>query len=105
MTTRELTVPDSVRHLQEDDIVTVLSRHNLNVTEAARDLDVPSADLRELLRANPQYRAAAVERMEHFVDLAEANIYEGLKSDDPRVRFSAGCFVVRYSGRAGERGG
>ena len=45
-------VPDSVEHLDPDVVVEVLSRHAINVSDAARELGVASADLRRLLCAN-----------------------------------------------------
>ena len=54
-------VPDSVAHLDPDVVVEVLSRHAMNVSDAAGELGVASADLRRLLWANPQLTDAAVE--------------------------------------------
>jgi hypothetical protein len=39
-------VPDSVAHLDPDVVVEVLSRHAINVSDAAAELGVASADLR-----------------------------------------------------------
>ena len=47
-------VPDTVRDLDVDVVIEVLSRHAVNVSEAAREFDVNSADLRRLLWARPQ---------------------------------------------------
>ena len=69
-------VPDSVKHLDADVVVEVLSRHDVNVTEAANELGVASADLRRLLWARPQLVDAAAEIEERRLDLAEKNIYE-----------------------------
>ena len=79
-------VPDSVQHLDVDVVVEVLSRHGVNVSEAADELGVASADLRRLLWAKPQLTDAAAEIEERRLDLAEKNIYEALRSDDPRRR-------------------
>ena len=46
-------VPDSVAGLHADVVVEVLSRHGVNVSDAAGELGVASADLRRLLCANP----------------------------------------------------
>ena len=78
-------VPDSVEHLDPDVVVEVLSRHGVNVTEAADELGVASADLRRLLWARPQLTDAAAEIEERRLDLAEKNIYEALHSDDRAV--------------------
>jgi hypothetical protein len=72
-------VPDTVAHLEPDVVVEVLSRHAINVSDAAAELDVGSADLRRLLWANPKLTDAAVELEERRLDLAEKNIYEALR--------------------------
>jgi hypothetical protein len=97
-------VPDSVAHLDPDLVVEVLSRHGVNVSDAAAELGVASADLRRLLWAKPQLTDAAVEIEERRLDLAERNIFEALKSDDPRRRDAASMFTIRNSHRARRRG-
>jgi hypothetical protein len=97
-------VPDSVQHLDQDIVVEVLSRHGVNVSEAAAELGVGSADLRRLLCAKPHLTDMAVELEERRLDLAEKNIYEALKPDDPRRRDSASMFTIRNSHRARKRG-
>jgi hypothetical protein len=67
-------------------------------------LGVGSADLRRLLWANPKLTDAAVEIEERRLDLAERNIFEALKSDDPRRRDAASMFTIRNSHRARKRG-
>jgi hypothetical protein len=97
-------VPDSVAHLDPDVVVEVLSRHAVNVSQAASELGVASADLRRLLWAKPHLADAAIELEERRLDLAEKNIYEALKSDDPRRRDVASMFTIRNSHRARRRG-
>jgi hypothetical protein len=97
-------VPDSVKHLDPDVVVETLSRHGVNVSDAAGELGVGSADLRRLLWARPQLADAAVEVEERRLDLAEKNIYEALPSDDPRRRDAAAMFTIRNSHRARKRG-
>jgi hypothetical protein len=97
-------VPDSVQHLDQDIVVEVLSRQGVNVSDAARELGVASADLRRLLCAKPQLTDMAVELEERRLDLAERNIYEALRSDDSRRRDAASFFVIRNSHRARRRG-
>ena len=97
-------VPDSVKHLDPDVVVEVLSRHAINVSDAAGELGVASADLRRLLWANPRITAAAVEIEGRRLDLSEKNIYEALRSDDSRRRDAASFFVLRNSHRARRRG-
>jgi hypothetical protein len=97
-------VPDSVQHLDQDIVVEVLSRHGVNVSDAAGELGVGSADLRRLLWANPKLADAAVEIEERRLDLAEKNIYEALRSGDSRRRDAASFFVLRNSHRARRRG-
>jgi hypothetical protein len=97
-------VPDAVAHLDPEFVVEVLSRHGVNVSDAAGELGVASADLRRLLWARPQLADAAVEIEERRLDLAEKNIYEALRSDDPRRRDAASMFTIRNSHRARKRG-
>jgi hypothetical protein len=97
-------VPESVKHLDPDVVVEVLSRHAINVSEAADELGVASADLRRLLGARPKLVDAAAEIEERRLDLAEKNIYEALRSDDPRRRDAASMFTIRNSARARRRG-
>jgi hypothetical protein len=101
---RKPDVPDSVSHLDRDVVVEVLSRHAINVSDAASELGVASADLRRLLWANPKLTDAAVEMEERRLDLAEKNIYEALTSDDSRRRDAASMFTIRNSLRARKRG-
>jgi hypothetical protein len=97
-------VPDSVKHLDGDVVVEVLSRHVVNISEAADELGVASADLRRLLWARPHLMDAAAEIEERRLNLAEKNIFEALKSDDPRRRDVASMFTIRNSHRARRRG-
>ena len=97
-------VPDSVKHLDPDAVVEVLSRHAINVFDAAGELGVASADLRRLLCAKPHLTDLAVELEERRLDLAEKNIYEALRSNDPRRRDAASMFTIRNSHRARKRG-
>jgi hypothetical protein len=46
----------------------------------------------------------AVELEERRLDLAEKNIFEALKSNDPRRRDAASMFTIRNSHRARRRG-
>jgi hypothetical protein len=97
-------VPDSVSHLDPDVVVEVLSRHSVNVSNAAAELGVASADLRRLLWAKPNLTDMAVELEERRLDKAEKTIAEALDSDDPRMRFAASMFCIRNSLRARRRG-
>jgi hypothetical protein len=94
----------TVRDLDADVVIEVLSRHAVNVSEAARELEVNSADLRRLLWARPQLAAAAAEMEERRLDIAERNILEALTSGDPRMRMASAMFTVRYSAKARKRG-
>jgi hypothetical protein len=97
-------VPDGVTRLDPDVVVEVLSRHGVNVSDAAAELGVASADLRRLMLAKPQLTDMAVEIEERRLDLAEKNIYEALRSDDSRRRDAASMFTIRNSHRARRRG-
>jgi hypothetical protein len=97
-------VPDGAAHLDPDVVVEVLSRHGVNVSDAAGELGVASADLRRLLCAKPHLTDMEFELEERRLDLAEKNIYEALRSDDPRRRDAASMFTIRNSHRARKRG-
>jgi hypothetical protein len=75
-----------------------------SMTPRRRPNWVGSADLRRLLWARPQLTDAAVEVEERRLDLAEKNIYEALRSNDPRRRDAASMFTIRNSHRARRRG-
>lgn len=100
-------VPDTVKHLDADVVVDTLSRHGVNVSEAADELGVASADLRRLLWARPQLVDAAAEIEERRLDLAEKNIFEALRSDDPavvmRLRCSPFATAIGLASAAGSR--
>ena len=81
-----------------------MARHSCNVTDAARDLGVPSSDLRRLLWADPSLQDASLEVVEGRLDLAEKNVAEFLRSPDGRERLAASMFTLRNSGRARRRG-
>ena len=97
-------VPDSLKHLDPNVVVEVLSRHAINVSDAAGEPGVASADLRRLLCAKPHLTDMAVELEERRLDLAEKNIYEALRSEDSRRRDAASMFTIRNSHRARRRG-
>ena len=101
---RKPTVPDTVNHLDHDLVIETLSRHGVNVSDAAAELGVASADLRKLLWARPQLVDAAAELEERRLDLAEKNIFEALNSDDSRRRDAASMFTIRNSHRSRKRG-
>jgi hypothetical protein len=97
-------VPESLALLDPNMVVEILSRHGVNVSDAASEMGVASADLRRLLWANPKLSDSAVEIEERRLDLAEKNIYEALRSDDSRRRDAASMFTIRNSHRARKRG-
>ena len=97
-------VAASVADLDHSLVAAVLARHSCNVTDAARDLGVPSSDLRRLLWANPSLQDASFEVVEGRIDLAESNIAEFLRSSDGRERLAASMFTLRNSARSRRRG-
>ena len=64
-------ISDSVKHLAPLVVVEVLVRHGVNVSEAAFELGVASADLRRLRLAHSELTDAAVEIEERRLDLTE----------------------------------
>ncbi len=99
-----MSVPDTVSHLDDDVVVEVLSRHGVNVSDAADELCVASADLRRLLWSQPALVDMAAELEERRLDAAEKNIYEALKPEDSRRRDAASMFTIRNSIKARRRG-
>jgi hypothetical protein len=97
-------MPESVRDLEREYVVKTLTACNVNITAAARKLDVPSADLRRLLYAAPELLSLAVEKEERRLDQAEDILQRELDSDDPRYSAAAAFFVLRNAKRASERG-
>ena len=96
-------VPDSVKHLDADVVVEVLTRHGecqrgggrtRSCVRGFAPFAVGAANLAD----------AAVEMEERRLDLAEKNIYEALISDDSRRRDAASMFTIRNSHRARKRG-
>ena len=57
----------------------------LAVPQAARELNVPSADLRKLVLLDQRLSDASTEAVELDLDASEANLREGLRSDDPKL--------------------
>jgi hypothetical protein len=99
-----MSLPATVADLDLPLVAEAFARHAGNVTDAAADLRVPPSDLRRLLWAKPQLTDAAAEIEERRLDLAEKNIYDALRSDDPRRRDAASMFTIRNSARARRRG-
>jgi hypothetical protein len=91
-------VPESVRYLDPDRVLAVLIECGVNVSEAAKRLHVPSADLRRLVLASPDLMAAAFEKEESRLDKAEEILDRELNSDDPRYSAAAAFFVQRKEG-------
>jgi hypothetical protein len=97
-------VPESVRDLDPDRVLAVLVACGVNVSEAAKRLHIPSADLRRLVLASPDLMAAVFEKEERRLDRAEEILDRELNSDDPRYSAAAAFFVLRNAWRAVARG-
>ena len=76
-------VPESVAHLEIEIVAAVLVRNDANIGNAARELDVPSGDLRKLVLVDQRLADAALEAVELRLDDAEANLSEALHCGDP----------------------
>jgi hypothetical protein len=61
-----------------------LTKHQANVSAAAKELGVPVSDLRRLTWAKPELIKTALDEMEMVVACAEAEIIAMLESPDPR---------------------
>jgi hypothetical protein len=97
-------IPESVRDLDRDYVVKVFGACNANISDAARKLHVPSADLRRLVIAVPELMAAVFEKEERRLDRAEEILDRELNSDDPRYSAAAAFFCLRNAKRAVARG-
>jgi hypothetical protein len=97
-------VPSTVANLDPDLVASTLALHGCNVTDAARDLDVPASHLRRLLWAQPALQDQAFEVVEARLDAAERNIHEALASGDIRMRVAASMFTLRNTAKAKRRG-
>ena len=97
-------IPESVAYLDVEIVAAALIRHDANVRSAARELDVPSGDLRKLVLIDQRLAEAALEAVELRLDDAEANLSEALRCGDPRRRDAASTFMLRNVQRASKRG-
>jgi hypothetical protein len=95
-------IPESIAHL-DIEIVAALVRNDANVRNAARELDVPSGDLRKLVLLDQRLADAALEAVELRLDDAEANLCEALHCGDPRRRDAVSMFMLRNTQRASKR--
>lgn len=66
-----------------------------SVGKAARALEVPSADLRKFVWANPKLREAALEATERDLDKAESILLKGMDASDKLKRLEAAALVLR----------
>jgi hypothetical protein len=97
-------IPASCRDLDPARVTAAFAACHANITEAAKRLHVPSADLRRLVVAVPELLAVAMEKEERRLDRAEQILDEELWSDDSRCRTAAALFTLRNSKRAVARG-
>jgi hypothetical protein len=96
-------IPPSCAHLDPNRVIRELKRADGNVSAAARKLKTPIHDLRQMTRAWPELMAAALEAAERAMDVAEAAIYEGLRSPDKGRRLAAAAYILRKSPAARRR--
>jgi hypothetical protein len=97
-------IPESVAHLDVEIVAAALIRHDANVRNAARALDVASGDLRKLVLVDQRLADAALEAVELRLDDAEPNLSEALHCGDPRRRDAVSMFMLRNTQRAAKRG-
>ena len=101
---RRLSVPASCAKLDLARVELALIKHHANVRAAARELDVPSGDLRKLTWSHPRLIELALEEAERLVDRAEERIREALDGDHPDRALSAATFILSHHRAARERG-
>ena len=66
-----------------------------SVGNAARALDVPSADLRKFVAENHKLRAEALEATERDLDKAEKILLAGMDSGDKLKRLEAAALLLK----------
>ena len=88
-------VPETVASLDTEVVVEAIIRCGSHIGNAARVLGVPSADLRKLMLLDQRLQDAALEVVELDLDDAQANLRQGLKSDDLRLRVDVSRFMLR----------
>jgi hypothetical protein len=75
-----------------------------SVTAAARTLGIASANLRELVRAQPLLADVVFEQIEREIDAAQQVLWDGLDSDSVMTRIRAAAYILRHT-EAGRRRG
>jgi hypothetical protein len=75
-----------------------------SVTGAARTLEIASASLRRLVRAQPSLADVVFEQIEQEIDAANQVLWDGLDSDSVMTRMRAAAYILRHT-EAGRRRG
>jgi hypothetical protein len=101
---RRLPVPASCRGLDLARVELALVKHHANVSAAARELNVPSGDLRKLTWSHPRLIELALEEAERLIDRAEERVREALDGDHPERALQASIYVLSHHRVARERG-
>jgi len=102
---RRLPVPASGAKLDLGLIERALIKHHANVRAAARELNVPSGDLRKLTWSHPRLIELALEAAECLIDQAEENIRRAVHDKaHPDRALQATIYVLSHSRAARERG-
>ena len=74
------------------------------VAAAARDLGVPSVDLRRLVASRPSLADAVFEGIERTLDAAEQTLLDGLDDENPMTRLKAAAYFLRLNAGGRRRG-
>ena len=102
---RRLPVPGSCAKLDPIRVERALVKHQANVSAAARELGVPSGDLRKLTWSHPRLIDIALEEAERLIDRAEANVRRAVHDDaHPDRALQASIYVLSHHRVARERG-
>jgi plasmid maintenance system antidote protein VapI len=75
-----------------------------SVTGAARTLEIASASLRRLVRAQPSLAGVVFEQIEQEIDAAQQVLWDGLDSDSVMTRMRSASYILRRT-EAGRRRG
>ena len=74
------------------------------VAAAARDLGVPSVDLRRLVASRPSLADVIYEGSERAIDEAVQVLLDGLRHPDKSQRLAAAAYLLRHTEAARRRG-
>lgn len=85
--------------LDRDAVVQALTQADGHLGKAAGALAVKTADLRAIVRGEPQLMDAALDAVEQAVDQAESELLKAMRKGQLSNRLQAAAYIVRRSRR------